>query len=182
FDSSTEKSIGNVTATMTLKDVTSPGALEIVLGVHDLFFAQLDRRTILVTRDQRKRDVDVTIQSLVLSAEIQEAEQRASGKAALKEDSKVDVEYRGESLHSAIMMLGQAARLTIQFDPTIEESAKQTSVQIKLSGATVPGALTFILDLYDLKYEQINDNAIRIVEPRQQYSSVPLGHIIKNRC
>jgi hypothetical protein len=181
WDRAAMEGMGNCMVSTTLRDLTAPRALEIVLGVYGLPFFPVDSRTIAVTKDKRPRDGGITIQSLILKAEIEEAEQKGRSNNDSRENLKFEVRYDGESLYSAVLMLAQRAGLKILFEPMVEDSAKQTSVRISLSDVTIAGALTFILDAYDLKYAQIGDNAIRIVAPGEQNSPVPLGDIIKSR-
>jgi len=179
FNTSEEELIGTVIITMALKDTSSPRGLDVVLGAYGLNYVPLDTRTILVTKKKSASDGEMPITSLVLKAEIAEAEWRAHGNTKPGEMSRFDVEYFGQSLYSAILTLGQKAGLKILFDLAIEDTAKQTSIGIHLADVTVPGALTFILDSYDLKYDQVGPDTIIIVDSHHQCSSMPLGDIIK---
>ena len=180
FDISVEQAIGAATTSRTMENVTSPDALEFVLHRYGLTCARVDTRTIVVSKTRKWPESEMSVTSVVLAAEVKEAEQRANANKATSDSSKFDVVYRGESLYSAVMMLGKKTGLKTLFEPTIEDPAKQTSIWIDLSQVTIPGALTFILDLYNLKYDQVSYDTIIIVEPHHQYSSMPLGDIIKS--
>src|SRR5262249_32716533 len=111
----------------TMENVTSPDAVEFVLHRYGLTCAPVDTRTIVVSKTRKWPESEMSVTSVVLAAEVKEAEQRANANKATSDSSKFDVVYRGESLYSAVMMLGQKAGLKILFEPTIEDPAKRTS-------------------------------------------------------
>jgi hypothetical protein len=76
-------------------------------------------------------------------------------------------------------MLAQSVRLQAVFDSQMESRVKRTTVSVSLRDVSVAQALRYILDAYDLKYQEIDGITIKIVSEHDDHSSTPLWEIVK---
>jgi hypothetical protein len=61
----------------------------------------------------------------------------------------------------------------------MESQLERTSVAVSLRDVTVGQALSYILDAYDLKYQEIDGITIKIVSESDDHSSTPHEQIVK---
>jgi hypothetical protein len=179
FDTSSQQLLRDTTVTDILQSCSAPSALDSILTMYGVRYVQVDVQTIAIVSKEYKDVRVLPIAQIVLEAEIKGSESRARSSSA-GDLAKLEFDYQDTTLYSAISMLGQSAHLGILFDPAVEDSARATSLSVTLRGITLPGALAFILDSYDLEFAQIDNYTIRIVSPDQDHTSTPLAEIIKN--
>ena len=91
----------------------------------------------------------------------------------------LDVVFRSATLSGGIENLAAAARLKVMFDKTIEYRVRLARLDIDLKDVTKAQALRYILDAYNLKYEEVTGDTINIVDENHKHSSTPLEEIIK---
>jgi hypothetical protein len=61
----------------------------------------------------------------------------------------------------------------------MESRLERTTVAVSLRSVTAGQALRYILDAYDLKYQEIDGITIKIVSEHDDHSSTPLEEIVK---
>jgi hypothetical protein len=175
--------VDDTSADLTLEKVSAPAAIDALLDHYGLADLQIDQRAIMIVRKGTRGRTSKQVVAVISEAEAEEAEEKARGNHAADELPRAlhrhDVVFRYTTLAGTIGSLAGAARLSIMYDSAIEARVKVNFVTVDLRDVTAAQALRYILDAYDLKYEEINGYTLNIVDQRHEHSSTPLEEIIK---
>jgi hypothetical protein len=183
YHSSSLQFVDNTNADLTLEKVSAPAAIDALLHRYGLAHVRIDQRTIMIVREGTRGSAFKQVVAVISEAEAAEAEEKGRGNQAADELPRAlrrhDAVFKNASLAGVIEHLAGAARLSIMFDSAIEARVKVNFVTVELRDVTAAQALRYILDAYDLKYEEINGYTLNIVDQRHEHSSTPLEEIIK---
>lgn len=164
-----------------LHNISAPDAIDALLQANGLAQYQIDRRAVMVVDQNHIRGPIATIQTMIAQAIEEEGRESVRDISVRRQPElrTLDVVFRSTTLRGGIENLAAAARLKATFDKTIEYRIGFANLDIDLKDVTKAQALRYILDAYDLKYEEINGDTINIVDENHQHSSTPLEEIIK---
>src|SRR5215471_7309334 len=168
-------------AITVLHNISAPDAIDALLQANGLVQYQLDRRAVMVVDQNHTRGPIATIQTVITQA-IEEEGREPVADTSLRSQPElrtVDVVFRNATLAGGIENLAAVARLKVTFDKTIEYRVRFASLDIDLRDVTEAQALRYMLDAFDLKYEEVTGDTINIVGENHQHSSTPLEEIIK---
>jgi len=174
---------------LALKHVSAPGAIDVLLRDYGLSHIQIDRRAIMIVKQGQRDETHTSVHSLVAKAETEEAQERRHETAEETPERIHGTKAEGSHLHDVVFKqltlagglqsLAGAAHLRVLFDPTVEASAKTSMLTVSLNDVSIPQALRYILDAYDLKYVEIDGHTLNIVDEHHDHSSTPLEEIIR---
>src|SRR5262249_16247868 len=172
----------NTDCDLALKDASAADAISALLRAYGLAFVQIDRRAIMIVKEGAGAGGSPfrTIHSVISKAESEEAEDNKKDDKDPKTLKARDVVFKSTTLLGSLEVLAQTSRLRIVFDPQVTAWANSISLTIELRNVTPAQALRYVLDSYDLKYEQVNWNTLNIVGKNHEHSSTPLEEIIRN--
>jgi hypothetical protein len=164
---------------LAIHDVSVPGAIDALLDGHRLAQFPIDRRTVVVVDKNHSNGPIASIQAVMERAIAEEAREALRGDDKTEHPERMDLAFRNSTLTYAIENLAYTAHLRVIFDAAIEASTRTAVLTMDLKDVTKAQALQYMLDAYDLKYEEVSGDTIEIVGQNHRHSSTPLEEIVK---
>ena len=171
--------VDNPNSVLLLHNISAPDAIDALLNAHGLAQFQINRRAIMVVDQNHSHGPIASVQSVMERAITEQEREVPSGDDEREQPPTLDVAFKTASLSSAIENVAYMAHLKVRFDPAIGALTRVRPLTIDLRQVTKAQALKYILDAYDLKYEEVNEDTINIVSKDHKHSSTPLEEIIK---
>jgi hypothetical protein len=170
--------VDRLISALDLHQLSAPDAIEVLLNTNGLAQFQIDRRAIMIVDQNHSHGPVTSIQSMMAKAIEEEQRDALHGDNRPLRLRPRDVTFIME-LASTIESLAKSAGLKVLFDKTIDFSTRYARLEFDIKDVTIAQALKYVLEAYDLKYEEVTGDTINIVDENHQHSSTPLEEIIK---